>query len=99
MENDFNILYRLADTALTLGILGIGLFTLYKRNLSLETRNQELIDKMHMKDLENIKTLELISRGIENIEKNERENITVIKTHIDERTRELKEEIRRYDRN
>ena len=96
MDFDINFLTRLADVAITLALMAYFLRDLYRRNQKLEDKNTDLIEKMHFKDLENIKTLEAISKMLDNLERNGHEKVRDIKTHITERTAEIKDELRRY---
>lgn len=97
MENvDLNIWTRLADNALTLLIMGIAVYALWKKNSELEERNKELIDNAYEKDVKNIITLENIGKSIDKIYLEHGTNFKEIKEHISERTSELKEELQRY---
>lgn len=90
---EVQLLGRLADVALTLAIMGYFLWELNKKNERLSQRNDDLVEKMHLKDLENIKTLEAISKTIDKLGT---ENVKEIKNHISERTADIKNELQRY---
>jgi hypothetical protein len=93
---ELSIWGRLADTAITFGVMSIGVWMLWQKNTELEKRNVELVEKGHTKDLENIKTLELIARTIERLESNGNVNTESVKRHISERITEVREDLRRY---
>ena len=90
---ELELLRKLIDNGLTLGIMGYFLWQMNKRNEKLDAKNNDLIEKMHLKDLENIKTLEAIGKTIDKIQN---ENVKDIKEHITARTADIKAELQRY---
>jgi hypothetical protein len=95
MEN-IEIFSKILDYGLSVGIVLLVAWFLNKKNTILEEKNLDLIEKMHHKDLENLKTLEAISRILDEVKTNGNENTKEIKEYISERTKYIEEEIRRY---
>lgn len=75
--------------------MGYGLYFLVKKNNELENKNQKLVDKMYDRDMENIRSLELISKTIEKIESNGAVDTREIKEHITEQTKNIRDDISR----
>lgn len=93
--SNIELFYKLADTAVTLAVMAFGLYFLVKKNTQLETKNQNLVDKMYERDMENIRSLELISKTIEKIESNGAVDTREIKEHISEQTKNIRDDIQR----
>jgi hypothetical protein len=96
MEHELTVWGKLADIAITFGVMSLVCYVLWHRNMELERKNVELIEKSHQKDLENIRTLEMIAKTIEKLEHNDNVNTESVKRHISERINEIREELRAY---
>ena len=93
---EIDLVNRLLDYGLSIAVIVVVAYLLNRKNNELEAKNTDLVEKMHHKDLENLKTLEAIGRVLDELKNNGSENHKEIKDHITERTREIRDELSRY---
>jgi uncharacterized membrane protein len=93
---EIEVINRLLDYGLSIAVVVVVAYLLNRKNNQLESKNTDLVEKMHHKDLENLKTLEAISRLLDDLKIVGSENHKEIKEHVSERAREIRDEISRY---
>ena len=88
MIETFNIWVYLVQVAPVAVVMGIAVVALW-------TRNNSLIEKIHTRDLQNLKTLESILAALLKLEEKGDTNFNSLKDHITERIKVLSDEIKR----
>jgi predicted PurR-regulated permease PerM len=83
---EIDILSYLIHVAPVVFVMGVALIVLWKKNDS-------LIEKIHERDLQNLKTLEEMLRALRQIEQKGDLHFDQLKTHISERIQSLREQL------
>lgn len=81
---EFNVWIYLIQVAPVILVMGIAIQALW-------SRNNQLIDKMHEKDKDNLSTLQNISKILGDVKIDVSNHTTQIKDHIDDRIETLKQ--------
>ena len=88
MIETFNIWVYLVQVAPVAVVMGIAVVALWHRN-------NVLIEKIHTRDLQNLKTLESILAALLKLEEKGDTNFNALKEHITERIGMFRDEIKR----
>ena len=88
MIESFDIWLYLAQVAPVVVVMGLAVVALWKRN-------NVLIEKIHTRDLQNLKTLESILHALLKLEEKGDSNFTDLRQHISDRIQEVLREITR----
>jgi hypothetical protein len=78
-------LYTIAPVA---GVLAVGVVALWYRNIA-------LTDKIHERDIENLKILNEITSALESLEQQGGHHFDELRQHISERVETIREDLRR----
>ena len=81
--NSLNIWAYLLNVAPVVLVMGIGLLELWKKN-------NALIEKIHARDLENLRTLEQMLAALKQLEQKGEHHFDELRKHISERVDALK---------
>lgn len=84
--SEINILTYLINVAPVVFVMGVAIAALWKKHNS-------LIDKIHERDVENLKTLEQMLNALRNIETKGEFHFNEIKNHVTERISFLRNQI------
>jgi len=86
MTDDFNIWIYLVQVAPVVLVMGIACYELWRRN-------NQLIDKIHERDMQNLATLEKILSSLQKLEAQGSHHFEELRKHITERVNVLRKEV------
>jgi ABC-type nickel/cobalt efflux system permease component RcnA len=85
MNTDFNVWHYLVNVAPVVLVMGIGIWQLWARNTT-------LTDKMHERDLANLKTLEQMLVALRHLDQQGQTHFHELRQHITDRIKDLRKE-------